>query len=184
MGAPAAMREPLDLGRTPICDFDGTMARLVVSWADLRKRFGVRSIEELWCGSRDDDWSIVAAAEVAAAADAQPVDVVVDALRGADRYAVLTNNDERAVHRFLERFDDLRAKAVVIVGRKMLGGSKRDEWRFATGYDICRHALQLSTGETVVYVGDGAYELDFASALGARVVIAPHIAASPDGDRL
>ncbi len=173
------MTARLDLGTAPICDFDGTMARLDVGWADLRVRFGVRSIEELWLGERDDDWSIVTEAEITAAADAQPVEEVMDALACAERYAVLTNNDEGAVGCFLERFDKHAAKAVVIVGRRTLGGSKRDVDRFATGFHLCCTALQLPACDAAVYVGDGAYELEFAGALGARAVSAPPIATSP-----
>ena len=87
------------LGRAPIVDFDGTLARLDVDWDGLRRRLGLGSLNDLWetRGSRRDGWMddagwrAVTAAEIDAARDAEPVAPMVAALpllrrlRGAHR---------------------------------------------------------------------------------------------------
>ena len=36
------------LGRAPIVDFDGTLARLDVDWDGLRRSLGLGSLDDLW----------------------------------------------------------------------------------------------------------------------------------------
>jgi phosphoglycolate phosphatase-like HAD superfamily hydrolase len=171
----AEMVEALaDLGPAPIVDFDGTLASLPVDWPVLRERLKVLRIDDLW--RRDDPagrdaWSEVTQVEVAAAARAHPVDVTVHLLGRAEGFAVLTSNSSRAVERFLEEQTDLSGKVVAIVGREALGGPKSDRARFSDGFSYCVEATAPLRGRReLVYVGDQAYELDFARHLGARAV--------------
>jgi phosphoglycolate phosphatase-like HAD superfamily hydrolase len=163
-----------DLGPAPIVDFDGTLVSLPVDWPALRERLRVARIDDLW--RRDgpasrDAWSEVMQAEVAAAARAHPVDATVNLLGRAEGFAVLTSNSGRAVERFLEDRTDLSGKVVAIVGREALGGPKHDLSRFSDGFSHCAEATAPLRGRReVVYVGDQAYELDFARRLGARAV--------------
>ena len=58
-----------------------------------------------------------------------------------------------------------------IVGREALGGPKNNLSRFSDGFSHCAEATARLRGfREVVYVGDQAYELDFARSLGARAV--------------
>lgn len=156
-------------GRAPILDFDGTLARVELDWEAWRRRFGVRHIADLWRapgGARE--WAALTAAEVEAAAIAEPVLPVLALLEGAPRFAVLSNNSARAVDAFLSRFPSLRPRAAIVVGREMLGGPKSDFQVFERGYRTCAEALEPIHGK--VYIGDQAYELDFAARLGAAVI--------------
>lgn len=163
-----------DLGPAPVVDFDGTLASLPVDWPALRERLEVTRIDDLW--RRDDPagrtaWSAVTRVEVAAAAHAHPVEVMVQLLGRADGFAVLTSNSSRAVERFLQDRTDLAGKVVAIVGREALGGPKSDPSRFSDGFSRCAEATAPLRGRgEVVYVGDQAYELDLARRLGARAV--------------
>jgi FMN phosphatase YigB (HAD superfamily) len=159
----------LDIGTRPICDFDGTIAVLPVSWTDLRNQLGVRSIEDLWLTDGHSGWTVVTAAERRAALAARPVLPVIRALTAATRYAVLTNNDETAVAMALDGITELEEIERLIVGRATLSASKRDPAAFERDYDMCREFLQIDAG-AVVYVGDSDYEIQFARELGARPV--------------
>lgn len=88
-------------------------------------------------------------------------------MRGVLAFAVLTNNAETAVSRFLER-QSLLDRVVAIVGRETLAGPKRDFRVFEEGLHRCTQATcDARNGESVVYVGDMDYELDYARRLGA-----------------
>jgi phosphoglycolate phosphatase-like HAD superfamily hydrolase len=155
-------------GPAPVVDFDGTLARLGVDWERLRQRLHVKRIDDLW--SQASDWSVVLRAEIRAATVAAPIRGVVDRLAAVDRFAVLTSNDSRAVHRFVDRFPNLKRKLVLVVGRTELGGPKAEFHRFTVGLETCLDALGGGTRDEAVYVGDSQFELDFARRLGLRVV--------------
>ena len=104
------------LGRAPIVDFDGTLARLGVDWDGLRARLGITSLDELWTTEagaggggelEGEAWRAVTEAEVAAARQAQPVDLMVSALARCEGFAVLTGNSQAAVDAFLDRRPEL-----------------------------------------------------------------------------
>jgi phosphoglycolate phosphatase-like HAD superfamily hydrolase len=169
------------LGPAPVVDFDGTVAKLEIAWADLRERAGVRRIDELWTIDRPDSWAPdswapdpwadVTHAETAAATAAAPVDAVVRHLADCHAVAVLTSNAEAAVEAFLDRFPDLAGRVVAIVGRETLAGPKSDFATFERGYRLCVEATADARGDgPVVYVGDMDYELDFAQRLGATAI--------------
>ena len=156
-------------GRAPILDFDGTLARLDVDWDGLRRQLGVARIGDLWeAGDSARGWADVTAAEVNAAAAADPVLPVLALIEDARHFAVLSSNSVDAVDVFLERFPTLGARAAVVVGRETLDGPKADFHVFERGYRKCVEALERAGG--VAYIGDQAYELDFAARLGAVVI--------------
>jgi phosphoglycolate phosphatase-like HAD superfamily hydrolase len=159
------------LGRAPVVDFDGTVARLEVAWGQLRQTAGVRRIDELWSRDEPDVWDGVTRAEAEAAAAAAPVEAVVRHLETAHAVAVLTSNAERSVAAFLERFPDLGRRVVTVVGRETLAGPKSDFEVFERGYRRCVEATAEARGDgAVIYVGDMDYELDFARRLGATAI--------------
>ena len=156
-------------GRAPILDFDGTLAWLDVDWDGLRRRLGVTRIGDIWkADDPERGWAEVSAAETDAAATAQPVRPVLALIEDAANFAILSSNSVAAIGGFLERFPDLRARVAVVVGRETLEGPKSDFHVFERGYRRCLDALDNAEG--VTYVGDQAYELDFAARLGAEVV--------------
>ena len=157
----------LTAGREPILDFDGTLARLDVDWDGLRRKLGVRRIDELWAGGREQDWAEVTAAEVAAARRAIPVPAVAHYLEATDRFAILTGNSATAVAAFLERFPALRSRLVAVVGREALGGPKSQFEVFERGFRACQATLG---SDLTTYVGDQPFELEFARLLGAEIV--------------
>jgi phosphoglycolate phosphatase-like HAD superfamily hydrolase len=154
-------------GRDLILDFDGTLARLDVAWDDLRRKLGVRRIDDLWGSARDPFWAEVTAAEVAAARRAVPIPAVSHLLRATDRFAILTSNSAEAVGAFLERFPELQSRVAVVVGREALGGPKTEFDVFERGFRAC--LATLGTDRTT-YIGDRPYELEFARRLGAEAV--------------
>jgi phosphoglycolate phosphatase-like HAD superfamily hydrolase len=160
------------LGPAPVVDFDGTVARLEVPWPKLRRAVGVDdSIDELWARTDQRAWKTVRDAEVAAASLAEPVMEVVSSLEDARSVAILTSNSEEAVRAFLDRFERLARRVVVVVGRETLGGSKKDFDVFTRGFARCVDETADARGDDpIVYVGDAAYEVEFARRLGARAV--------------
>jgi len=168
------------LGRAPIVDFDGTLARLGVDWDGLRARLGVTSLDELWTAANpagDDGgldgqaWRAVTEAEVAAARQAQPVGPVAAALARCAGFAVLTGNSQAAVDAFLDRQPELRCLCLTVAGRETLRGSKRDPAAFSRGFRRCVDATeQARQGDPLVYVGDLAWELAAARQLGALAI--------------
>ncbi|HKW07140.1 MAG TPA: hypothetical protein VJS19_06165 [Candidatus Dormibacteraeota bacterium] len=156
-------------GRAPILDFDGTLARLDVDWDGLRRRLGVSRIGDIW--EADDPargWAEVSAAETEAAATAQPIQPVLALIEDAPHFAILSSNSVAAIGAFLDRFPELRERASPVVGRETLEGPKSDFHVFERGYKRCLEAF--APAERVTYVGDQAYELDFAARLGAEVI--------------
>jgi hypothetical protein len=151
-----------------ITDFDGTLARLVLDWAALRRRLGVSQVSELWRRPDGAGWGTVTTWEIQAASTADPVSTVVERLVAEGRFAVLTNNSRRAVSAFLERFPDLTARCVHISGREDLGGPKEEPERFAAGLEAARVALAPTDPFGVTYLGDQDYELVLAASLGCR----------------
>ena len=151
-----------------ISDFDGTLVRLDVDWAALRRELSVDRIEHLWQPQHMHEWETVAAAEVRAAPSSPAVASMLRALTASVSVAILTNNAERSVHEFLNREPALAAKVCAVVGRESLGGPKTDFEFFRTGYETCCAAL--GNPDQVSYVGDMQYELDFARRLGAIAV--------------
>ena len=162
------LRTNLTSGPAPILDFDGTLARLDVDWPGLRRRLDVRSIEDLWINANDRRWAEVTAAEVHAATVAHQVRTLDSLLAGVKYFAVLSNNSEVAVATFLDRFPDMRRRAAAVVGRETLGGPKSSFEVFESGYAHCLHALGRPLRP--MYVGDQAYELEFAARLGAMAI--------------
>jgi phosphoglycolate phosphatase-like HAD superfamily hydrolase len=160
------------LGPAPVVDFDGTLARLEVPWPELRRAVGVdASIDELWSRADQRAWEAVREAEVAAATLAEPVMDVLLPLEDAQAVAILTSNSEQAVRAFLDRFARLDRRVAVVVGRETLGGNKKDFDVFSRGLARCVDATTAARGdEPIVYVGDAAYEIEFARRLGARAV--------------
>jgi phosphoglycolate phosphatase-like HAD superfamily hydrolase len=168
------------LGRAPIVDFDGTLARLGVDWAGLRARLGLTSLDELWtaepgAGGGGDlnsaGWRAVTAAEVAAALRARPVEPMVAALARCEAFAVLTGNSQAAVDAFLDRRPELGSLCRAVAGRETLRGSKRDPATFSRGFQLCADATeQVRGGDPLVYVGDLAWELAAARQLGALAI--------------
>jgi len=155
------------LGPAPILDFDGTIAVLAVDWTELRRKLGVRSLDDLW-GADGADWDLVTRAEVGAAATAEPVAATIRSLDTVTAFAVLTNNSEFAVREFLRRFDGLASRLAGVVGRETLGGSKRNPERFRIGFERCVALTAAARAQgPVVYVGDARYELELAADLGA-----------------
>jgi FMN phosphatase YigB (HAD superfamily) len=157
----------LTAGHGLILDFDGTLARLEVDWEGLRLKLGVRSIDDLWAGSRDRDWAVVTGAEVAAARHAVPVAAVSKLLGATERFAILTSNSSSAVAAYLERFPELKSRVAAVAGREELGGPKTEFEVFDRGFRTCLAALGK---DSATYVGDRAYELEFARRLGAEAV--------------
>jgi phosphoglycolate phosphatase-like HAD superfamily hydrolase len=168
------------LGRAPIVDFDGTLARLGVDWDGLRARLGLTSLDELWTaeegagggGELDGQaWRAVTAAEVAAAREAQPVERMVSALARCQGFAVLTGNSQAAVNAFLDRRPELGSLCLAVAGRETLRGSKRDPAAFSRGFQLCADATkEVRGGDPLVYVGDLAWELAAARQLGALAI--------------
>lgn len=159
------------LGPAPIVDFDGTLARLRLPWDDLRLRFDVDRIDQLWNSEDQDAWSIVRDAEMEAAGKAAPFEPVRAGLESASAFAVLTSNSEAAVTHFLGRFASLRSRVAVVVGRETLAGPKRDYEVFKRGFTRCVTATATARADkAVIYVGDADWELDFARRLGAQGV--------------
>lgn len=167
------------LGRAPIVDFDGTLARLDVDWAGLRARLGLASLDELWervdasaDGWTDDPaWRAVTAAEIGAARVAEPVAPLVSALSACDGFTVLTGNSEAAVAAFLDNTPHLRGLCLAVAGRETLRGPKRDQPAFARGFQRCARATAAArAGAVPVYVGDLPWELALARRLGAVAI--------------
>jgi len=158
------------LGAAVVSDFDGTLAHLDIAWDALRETLSVARIEDLWADAGMQRWETVTRAEVDAARTAAPVPFVMHALRSVPSIAVLTSNDETAVETFLDRWPDLRSKVRTVVGRRTLAGPKTDFEIFSCGYARCRAAIASHDGAPIAYIGDRAYELDFARRLGADPV--------------
>jgi hypothetical protein len=159
---------PSILGPAPILDFDGTLAVLPVDWKALRKRLGVASIELLWAGDDAGRWDAVTEAELAAAATAEPVAATVRSVEAALAFTVLSSNSEGAIAAFLLRFPMLARRCRLVAGRETIAGSKRDPDHFAAAFRTCRDATAAErSGGPVVYLGDSAFELELATALGA-----------------
>jgi phosphoglycolate phosphatase-like HAD superfamily hydrolase len=165
------------LGPASVVDFDGTLARLVIDWDELRAMLDIERIDQLWERQDSRSWQRVTEAEIAAAAIAEPVEVLVEALSRCRAFAVLTNNSEVAVRTFLNRVG-LTPLATAIVGRETLGGPKSDFAVFSVGFKRCRNALFGSSGNQPIYVGDMQYELAFARQLGATALDVRDITAS------
>ena len=165
------------LGDVVVSDFDGTLAKLVIAWQTLRESLGIQRIDDLWHETDLRRWDAVTNAEIEAAAGAEPVASVIEALGSVPVIAVLTSNDEAAVEAFLERWPDLRARVRAIVGRRTLGGPKTDFAVFSSGYAACLDAIGDERRE-VSYIGDMRYELDYARRLGARAFDVKELEAS------
>jgi phosphoglycolate phosphatase-like HAD superfamily hydrolase len=153
---------------TIITDFDGTVCRLDVDWAEVRRMAGVARIGELWPRGDPASWGVVTAAEVAAATVAPPVPAVVEMLSASTGFAVISNNSADAIAAFLSRHPLLAARCRMVLGREELQGPKENEERFAAAYARCLAALGVEAGD-VEYLGDQDYELALASRCGARV---------------
>jgi len=167
------------LGRAPIVDFDGTLARLDVDWNGLRCRLGLASLDDLWKAVdasveqwiEDPRWRAVSDAEIEAARRAEPVTALITALDACAGFAVLTANSEAAVAAFLDDRPGLSARCLAVAGRETLRGSKRDPRAFARGFRRCAEATAAArSGGALVYVGDLPWELSAARDLGAVAI--------------
>lgn len=156
------------LGAAVVSDFDGTLAHLDIAWDALRETLSVARIEDLWADPQTQGWETVTRAEVDAARTAAPVPFVMHALSSVRAIAVLTSNDETAVETFLDRWPDLRSRVRTVVGRRTLAGPKTDFEIFSAGYARCCAAIAANDPARIAYLGDRAYELDFARRLGAE----------------
>jgi phosphoglycolate phosphatase-like HAD superfamily hydrolase len=165
------------LGEAVVSDFDGTLAKLEIAWQSLRETLGIERIDDLWQDADLRRWDAVTSAEIEAAAGAEPVTSVIEALGSVSAIAVLTSNDEAAVETFLERWPELRARVRTIVGRRTLGGPKTDFEVFSSGYATCLDAIGAES-PMITYVGDMRYELDYARRLGARAFDVKELEAS------
>ena len=162
---------PSILGPAPIVDFDGTLTRLPVDWAEVRAQLQVDRISQLWQAAGSEAWSVVRKAEVEAALHAPPLEPMRAHLEDSSTFAVLTANSEDAVASFLRCFTTLGSRVAAIVGRETLAGPKRDFEVFRRGFTRCVTATASSrTDGRVVYAGDADWELEFARRLGAEVV--------------
>jgi phosphoglycolate phosphatase-like HAD superfamily hydrolase len=156
------------LGPAPLLDLDGTLVKLPVDWPRLRDRLGVRSLDELW-DEPHDRWEVVTAEEIEAARCGEPIAQVIEMVSDASCFAILTSNSAAAAVTFIARYPALADRCALVVGREELGGPKSDWQRFRAAFARCVDATALERGRAeVVYVGDAAYELDFATRLGAR----------------
>jgi phosphoglycolate phosphatase-like HAD superfamily hydrolase len=171
------------LGVAVVADFDGTLANLEIAWARLRETLSVARIEDLWADPGMQRWDAVTDAEVDAARTAAPVPFVMHALRSVPAIAVLTSNDEAAVETFLDRWPELRARVRLVVGRRTLAGPKTDFAIFSAGYDRCSRAVASQDRPQITYIGDRAYELDFARRLGADTVAVTELDPTTRGPR-
>lgn len=156
------------LGAAVVSDFDGTLARLDIAWDALRDQLSVARIEDLWRDPGMQRWETVTRAEVDAARTVAPVPFVMHAFSSVPAIAVLTSNDETAVETFLDRWPELRSKVRTVVGRRTLAGPKTDFEIFSFGYARCCAAIVSPDDARIAYVGDRAYELEFARRLGAE----------------
>jgi phosphoglycolate phosphatase-like HAD superfamily hydrolase len=162
---------PSILGPAPIVDFDGTLARLPVAWAELRAQLQIDCIAQLWQTDSPEAWSIVREAEIEAARRATPLEPVCADLENSTSFAVLTANSEDAVTCFLRRFTALDSRVAVIVGRETLAGPKHDYEVFRRGFTSCAMATAPARADgAVTYAGDTDWELEFARRLGAEAV--------------
>ncbi len=153
-----------------IFDFDGTLTNLDVNWVELREKLNIASIEEIWNfaeNERNKAWDLVSEAEVRAVEFADPIPSVVDLLKRID-FAILTNNSELAVIRFLNK-QSLSFSKQQIIGRTWLDQSKRCFERFSGAIE---HILRgnpekfYSPNDNVAYFGDSDYELEFSVLIG------------------
>jgi phosphoglycolate phosphatase-like HAD superfamily hydrolase len=168
------------LGPAPIVDFDGTVTVLPVDWDDLRARFQVDRMVQLWDSDSPDVWSVIRDAEVEAARNAAPLTAVRNLLERSSQFAVLTSNSEEAVALFLERFPTLESRMALVVGRETLAGPKGDYQVFRRGFTRCVAATKAARADgLVVYAGDADWELEFARQLGAEAVDARTLTAEP-----
>lgn len=158
------------LGRAPIVDFDGTIAALPVDWDALRLQIGVQRIDDIWAVATES-WPLVTEAEIQAAGCAKANEALVHLLAETETFTVLTSNSSLAVYRFMERFSGLRAKLADVVGREQLAGPKSDFQTFTRGVQRCLAASGATPSQSpTVYIGDAAYELDFAARLGLKTI--------------
>jgi hypothetical protein len=158
------------LGLTPILDFDGTITELPVDWSSLRRQLGIHQIVDLW--ERDiSSWTSVTEAEVAAAMISEPIRPIFDELSKIQRFAVVSSNSTICVRTFFDRFPAVGRRVGLIIGRDELGGPKTDFHRFARAVRQCAAALEYRGARgALTYVGNEAYELEFARRLGLRAV--------------
>ncbi|MFZ4516260.1 MAG: HAD family hydrolase [Acidimicrobiia bacterium] len=151
-----------------IFDFDGTLVRLEIDWTTLRASTNVVRLSELWNlepSGVGGAWQIVAAAEVHAAQVSPLNHAMLDAIGTDSAWAILTNNSEAAVHAALARVPGDR-RTPIVVGRERLGGPKESFEVFRKGCEvICSESNPLRS-QSVHYVGDSPYEIEYASTLG------------------
>lgn len=156
------------LGPAPVVDLDGTVVRLPVDWSGLRRDLGVGSLRELTVD--DVRWAVVQQHEEAAADIATPLPIICAALAATVAFAVLTANSESSAWRALRRAG-IASRCAAVVGRRSLAGRKDDVDVFRRGLARCVTATaDARAGEELVYLGDSAYELDYAARSGARTL--------------
>lgn len=150
-----------------VSDFDGTLARLDVDWAGLRRELGVARILDLW-EPDGPGWERVTEEEVRAARTASAVAYGLDTALRYEAVAILTNNSERAVEVFLGRVPHLAERVVAVAGRETLAGPKnaRDVFEEA----MARLRAALAPRRVGAYLGDQDYELEYAASLVPTVI--------------
>lgn len=148
--------------RGAVIDFDGTLSFLDIDWEGLRADLGVERLSDLW-GDFAPSWDAVTAAEIASARTSVPNQTLIDYLQQFEFVAVLSNNSERSIRVFLERFQGLESYRVY--GREYLQGPKQN-WKV---FSRAIHTIVEQTSlrkSSLIYLGDSDYELEFAQRLG------------------
>lgn len=158
------------LGLTPVLDFDGTITELPVDWSSLRRQLGIHQIVDIW-ERHTSSWTAITEAEVAAAMISEPIHPIFDKLSKTRQFAVVSSNSTICVRTFFDRFPAVGRRIALIIGRDELGGPKTDFDRFARAVRQCTAALEYrGLRDTLTYVGNEAYELEFARRLGLRAL--------------
>ena len=159
------------LGRAPIVDFDGTLARLDVPWDDVRQALG--SGESANCGTTTHQANGLSSARRRRQRLAQPTSYLrwSELWRKPPRLPCSVPTARPRCGGFSIALTICESRADRVVGRETLAGPKTDFDVFARGFSACIEATAaVRDGAVVVYVGDMSYELAFARRLGARSI--------------
>ena len=162
-----------DMQEFAIFDFDGTITNLRVDWDLLKKNLSITRISEIW--NLQDHERQIAFDQVS---DFEVKGITLELLidRNIFHYfkqiAVLTNNSEETVNRFFDNLtkDRIINPPVLVVGRETLQGPKEDQEIFGSAIKLIFNAMNISSPENCVYVGDQEYELHYAKKIGLNAI--------------